>query len=146
MSVAYSAESVDSISDLSEPGCASSGKSSATPMPEPCSPGDSPPPSSTTTCARLEQGTLPLSISSVGASLAKTLATPESEWASRVIARDSGGSSPESFANYDRLTSSWRTYQRSLAGGWGEWSETWPRAGMTRNGTAFRLEPLVLLT
>jgi len=54
-------------------------------------------------------------------------------------------SSPGSFAWFDRESSSWRTAQLSLAGGWDEFSLTWPRAGMTRNGTAFLRQPLVPL-
>ena len=52
-----------------------------------------------------------------------------------------------SFAHYDPGTSSWKTSQLSLpierlsVGS----SVTWQRAGMTRNGTAFRLPPLVPL-
>ena len=53
-----------------------------------------------------------------------------------------GPSSPVRFAHFDPDTSSWRTSQLS----WGEDSSrsspTWPRSGMTRSGTAFRLPPL----
>ena len=57
-----------------------------------------------------------------------------------------GPSSLGSFASFDRDTSSWRTSQLCLDGEWDEYSETWPRAGMTRNGTAYRLRPLAPLT
>jgi hypothetical protein len=42
----------------------------------------------------------------------------------------------------------WITSQRDLASphGWGEFSSTWPRSGLMRNGTAYRLPPLVPLT
>lgn len=60
--------------------------------------------------------------------------------------RDSGGSSFEPFAWFDRNTRSWRTWQRCLVEGWEQFSETWPRSGMTRNGIAFRRAPLVPLT
>lgn len=53
-----------------------------------------------------------------------------------------GASTTGSFACYDPDTSSWRTYQRCLFGGFIEFSETWPRAGTTRSGIAFRLPPL----
>ncbi len=59
---------------------------------------------------------------------------------------DYGLSSPESLARYDRSTSSWRTSQLCLVEGSARFSETWPRSGMTRSGTAYRLRPLVLLT
>lgn len=48
----------------------------------------------------------------------------------------------DSFASFDRDSLSWRTSQTSLLGGLDEFSAIWPRAGMTRNGTAFRLRPL----
>jgi hypothetical protein len=51
-----------------------------------------------------------------------------------------------SFASFDPDTSSWRTWQRSLLGDSDEFSETWPRSGMTRSGTAFQLRPLAPLT
>ncbi len=54
----------------------------------------------------------------------------------------SGPSSSESFAWYDPDTSSWKTSQGSLLPEWETYSETWPRAGMTRSGKAFRLRLL----
>lgn len=51
--------------------------------------------------------------------------------------------SPESFASFDPDSSSWRTSQASLFEGWTPYSGTWPQAGMTRSGTAFRLRPSV---
>jgi DNA (cytosine-5)-methyltransferase 1 len=43
-------------------------------------------------------------------------------------------------------TSSWRTSQVCLDGDLATFSGTWPRSGMTRSGTAFRLSPSVPLT
>jgi hypothetical protein len=57
-----------------------------------------------------------------------------------------GGSGPkscESFAYLDRATSCWKTFQVCLAPEWETYSETWPMAGMTRNGIAYRRQPLV---
>lgn len=62
----------------------------------------------------------------------------------------SGRSSSEPFAHFDPATSSWRTSRTS-------WlstedrpserlSEAWPRAGTTRNGTAYQLRPSVPYT
>ena len=53
----------------------------------------------------------------------------------------SGQLSRASFARYDPATCSWRTSRASLDGEWETYSETWPRAGMTRNGIAFRRPP-----
>ena len=60
--------------------------------------------------------------------------------------RDYGLNTPVSLAKYDLDTSSWRTSQLSLAGGLEEYSETFPRSGMMRSGTAYQLPPLVPLT
>jgi len=49
-------------------------------------------------------------------------------------------------ASYDPQSSSWKTSQLSLEGGLTEFSETWPRSGMMRNGIAFQLPPLALRT
>ena len=56
---------------------------------------------------------------------------------------DSGGQWCVPFAWYDRATQLWRTWQRCLGGEWTEFLETWPRAGMTRNGIAYQRQPLV---
>lgn len=86
------------------------------------------------------------STSSAADSPAKTSATPAPEPGSTGHARVFGRSTPVSFASYDPATSSWRTSQLSLLEGSDEFSETWPRSGMTRNGTAYRLQPLAPLT
>lgn len=110
-----------------------------------------------------EPTTSPSVTCSAGGSRAKTsrrrASTRRGDWASmKVSARGSGGNSPASFANYDPDTSSWRMYglssllsltkkgQLLLQLLPPEFSETWPRAGMMRNGTAFPLPPLAPLT
>jgi hypothetical protein len=55
-------------------------------------------------------------------------------------------STPELLANLDPDSSSWRTSQRCFIEGLTEFLETWPRSGLMRSGTAFRLPPLVRLT
>jgi hypothetical protein len=62
----------------------------------------------------------------------------------------SGPSSPESFASLDR-DGCWRKTsqgycQMMLDGSLEAYSETWPRAGMTRSGTAYLLAPSAPLT
>lgn len=49
----------------------------------------------------------------------------------------------ESFAYFDRVSSSWKTSQACLVEGWDTFSETWPEAGMIRSGKAYRLPRLV---
>jgi hypothetical protein len=55
----------------------------------------------------------------------------------------SGTSSPAPFVRFDPDSCSWRTWQLCLFGGWMPFSGRWPRSGMMRNGTAYRLQPLV---
>jgi hypothetical protein len=86
------------------------------------------------------------STSSAAASPARTSASPDAARGSTGHARVFGPSTPDSFATYDPATSSWRTSQLSLLEEWSVFSETWPRAGMTRSGTASRLRPLAPLT
>lgn len=57
-------------------------------------------------------------------------------------ARVFGQSSPVSLASFDRDMFSWRTFQLSWDATSTEFSETWPRSGLMRSGTAFRLQPL----
>jgi hypothetical protein len=68
---------------------------------------------------------------------------PEAKKESTGNEADSGLSLPESLANYDRATSSWKTSQRSLFEEWAEFSATWPQSGMMLNGTCYRRPPLV---
>ena len=48
----------------------------------------------------------------------------------------------ELLTKYDPITSSWKTSQLCLDGDLQEFLGTWPRSGMTRNGTAYRLPTL----
>jgi hypothetical protein len=80
---------------------------------------------------------------SVADSRAKILAKQETAPELTESAADYGPNSPVSLANYDRDTSSWRTSQLSLEGGFTEFSETWPRSGLMRSGTVFQLLTLV---
>jgi hypothetical protein len=75
----------------------------------------------------------------ISPSLEKALALQELEAAS-------GPSTPVWLANYAPALSLWKTSQLCLDGDLEQFSETWPRSGMTRNGTAFLLPPLVLRT
>lgn len=58
---------------------------------------------------------------------------------------DSSGRWCAPFAWYDPASSCWRTWQRCSVEGWAQFSEPWPRAGMTRNGIAYRRSPSVPL-
>ncbi len=78
----------------------------------------------------------------VEASPARTFLIPGPESESVGPGADYGRNTCESLAWYDLDSSSWRTYQGSLDGEWGEFSETWPAAGMTQNGRLFTLPML----
>lgn len=91
------------------------------------------------------------SISSAAGSHAKTSALQEKVQGSTEPDRDCGQNTRESFASIETqggLLGSWwwKTCQRCLVGGWVEFSETWPRAGMMRSGTAYRLQPSAPIT
>lgn len=87
--------------------------------------------------------------SSRAVSRAKTLVWPESgEALPTAQGPASGPKSSDLLAIYDPLTSSWKTSQRCFlaqlageAGGLAEFSETWPNAGMMRNGKIYRRQP-----
>src|SRR5688572_20428856 len=84
------------------------------------------------------------SISSPAGSPVRTSAPPmPTTPASMASGAACGRSSLESFATFDPDTCSWKTFQLCLTGDLDEFSLTWPMAGTTRFGTAYRLEPLV---
>jgi len=82
-------------------------------------------------------------------SLAKTCPSPASKQESKAPVQDYGRNSIELLAKYDLGTRLWKTSQHSLVAtgedGLAEFSETWPRSGMTVNGIAYQLPPLVPL-
>lgn len=86
------------------------------------------------------------SMSSAAGSPARTSASPAGVPDLRASDPVYTASCSGSFAFYDLGSSSWRTWQRSWVEDWELYSETWPRAGMTRSGIAYRLRPLVPLT
>jgi hypothetical protein len=79
-------------------------------------------------------------------SLAKTSAQPAKAQESTESAAECGRTWHESFARWDRASLSWRTPQCSLLAGLDEFSETWPRWGMMRNGECSALSMPVHLT
>lgn len=81
------------------------------------------------------------SMSSAADSPARTSAPPEMAQALTASAADSGARWRASFAKYDLDSRSWRTAQCSLAGGFTEFSETWPRWGSMRNGECWVQTP-----
>jgi len=85
-------------------------------------------------------------ISSRAAFRVRTSALPVTEQALKASGQGCGENMQGSFAKYDHGSSSWKTSQLCLDGELATYSETWPRAGMTRNGVAYRLGQLDYLT
>jgi hypothetical protein len=86
---------------------------------------------------------LPLTRSAEG-SRARMSATPAKALALRGIGLGFGVSSPVLLASFDRKSFSWRTRQGSLAGGWAEFSQTWPHSGSMQSGMLSALPSLAL--
>ena len=94
-------------------------------------------------CERMSQAENGTSMSSVADSPVRIFPMPGPAQDSKA---NGAGCSLRRFAwfdNSDRALLCWRTWQRCLLEGWTELSERWPRSGMTRNGIAYRLPPLV---
>lgn len=77
------------------------------------------------------------SMSSLEDSHARTSVQPEKVQESMEQGRECGFTWQGSFARFDRDSSSWKTPQCSLLEGLDEYSETWPRWGMMRNGVCW---------
>ena len=150
MSSTFSAGSAVSPLASKEPGCEPSRSAKSTLSVERFSPKTFQASPATTTCepspplVSEQMELLPMSSAAgsparISAQQARALELMESGAASGPITL-------ELLANYDPETSSWRTSQLCLDGALAEFSETWPRSGTTRNGTAYQLPPLVPLT
>ena len=72
----------------------------------------------------------------------KTSALPETAQDLTESVVECGTTWPASLAKLDRATSSWRTAQLSLLGGLEEFSQTWPRWGLMRNGECWERQTL----
>ena len=99
----------------------------------------------------LDETEFPLMLSPAG-SRARTYQPQENrqEWA-RGPEAGCGPKSSDLLASYDRATSSWRTSQtcflaqaKNEADGLAEYLETWPSAGMMRNGKTYQRQPWAL--
>ncbi len=119
------------------------GKLKSTTIATECSQSIGPTSGDTETCETSRPAEIGTSMSSVADSPVRTLATQERERESRASEVGCGLSLRESFAHYDRESSSWRTSQRCLDGELDEFSGTWPNAGTMRNGIACPLLPSV---
>lgn len=82
--------------------------------------------------------------SSAADSPVKTLVAPGNRLASAAIDPGCGLNMQESFATFDRLSSSWKTSQLCLDGELSAFLETWPRSGTMRNGSAYKRRQSVI--
>ena len=108
---------------------------------------DSSPAKTTAACHHSPSGTtfppltaspgLALWMSSLAASRARTSASPERGQGLPASDQGSGVNLLGSFARFDPATSSWKTPQLSLLGGSEQFSETWPRWGLMRDGVCW---------
>ena len=143
MSSTSSAGSAVLALDSKEPGCVPLPSAKSTPTAADCSPSDG-----QASLFSMMSDSSPeigsgLLRSYAEAFHARTSARPARVSALAVNARDYGANTPVLLASFDRATSSWKTLTTSLFEGLESFSETWPRSGMTRNGTAYLLRPLV---
>src|SRR5579871_3203682 len=146
MSLISSAASADSASALSAPECEPSHSASWTLTAEPCSGNIGRISFATPTSEPCEARTLDQLTLFAADFHARTSASPERAPASQASGQGYGASTPELLARFDHATSLWKTSQLCLDGVLETFSETWPRSGLMRNGTAYRLPPLVPLT
>jgi hypothetical protein len=164
MSSTSSAESADLASASNEPECEPSHSAKSTPIASECCESTGQLPLFTTTCEPLRPLMFPTprsnkwglpdshgstaawSMLSAAVSPVRIFRSPERARALAGSAAAYGRSTPELLAKYDPTTSSWRTSQLCLDGALSVFSETWPRSGLMRNGTAYQLPPLVRLT
>jgi hypothetical protein len=143
-SLTYSAESAASPSGSSEPECeqSPSAKSTHTADESSQSTGQACPATETSANSATRQQQMLFAADSPVRTSALRGEVPD--WPA--IAAAYGQSSPELLAKYDPASQSWKTFQCSWVEDLDKFSETWPRSGMTRSGTAYRLPPLVPLT
>lgn len=150
MSLISSAELAASVLDSKEPGCEPSRSVRLSHTQEKSSKSTGPASPAMTTCepsplSALEQTEL-FPMSSVVASPARTSAPPDLGQELMARAAAYGRNTPALLTKFDRATSSWKTSQLSLVADLEEFSETWPRSGMMRNGIAYQLPPLAHFT
>ena len=152
MSFIFSQALVEAFSPANFLDTAASALSSGSPMPKPCLWHDrTMEPSRLSrfgmTCKPLtESHGAELLTSWLAAFRVKTSASPETAQDSTESAVECGTTWPASLAKLDRATSSWRTAQLSLLGDLDEFSQTWPRWGLMRNGECWERQTLVLRT
>ncbi len=146
MSLIYSAESAASPSDSSAQGCEPSHSAKSNPTAAPsCESTGRTSPAMTTSEHSPQSDWLKMQsrlMSSWAVSRAKTFPAPARKLDFPGIEAAYGENFPVLLARYDRDSSLWKTSQTCFLEGLETFSETWPRSGMTRNGTAYQLPTL----
>lgn len=129
---------------LSEQECRSDGKLKSTPTATVCSRSIGPESSVMETSENSKEMNSRKWNSSAEGSHVNPSANQENEGA-LPMRGGSGLNSSGSFARFDPDTSSWKMYpgcyQSTLGGSWAKFSETWPHAGIVRNGIAYLRSP-----
>jgi hypothetical protein len=123
-------------------GCAPHGSARTTATASGFSPDTGPECRATATSESCAEPTSSRSMFSAEGFPVRTSARPAGAEDSPAPARVFGESTPGSWASFDRDTSSWRTFRYSGPAGSLKSSKTSMRAGMTRSGTAYPLQPL----
>jgi hypothetical protein len=75
--------------------------------------------------------------------MAKSMSFAEDSLARTSVPQEKEKGSMESeaeFTKFDLDTSSWKTHQQSLFGGWDQFSETWPKWGLMQDGECLALK------
>src|SRR5579863_3121363 len=139
MSSTSSQELADSVSGSKEPGCEPSRSVRSIHSADECSKSTGPASTVSPMSQKSEFPTLDTLTLSAADSHARISLPAGLELASPAPSLASGENILGSFAAFDQNTSSWRTSQTCFIEGLERFSETWPRAGMTRSGAAFRL-------
>ena len=139
-----SAGSADSASDSNAPECTPSPSASSIPTVDRCSHGTGPASAATPMCASSPQIDWLTTESAPSTSLPAASPARTFPWPAPVLVLQAhgpacGANSRDSFARLDPVTHSWRTWQRCWVEEWAPYSQTFPRSGMTRNGTAYAL-------
>lgn len=150
MSSTYSQELADSVSGSNEQECGQSRSAKSIHSADECSPSTGQASRSST----MYEHSPPIALQqmeffptqSAEDSPAKTSVMRDRAPDLTAIGAASGLNMPELLARFDRALSSWKTSQRCLVEEWEPFSEVWPRSGMMRSGTAYRLQPLVPYT
>ncbi len=146
MSSTSSQELAASASGSKEPECEPSRSARSSHSPDSSSPSIGPASQSMKMSPNCEAATLDQLMLFAEVSPVRTSVPRDMASALAASAAACGKSTPDLLANYDPVTSSWRTSQLCLVEGSMSFSGIWPRSGLMQSGTAYQLPPLARIT